>query len=63
VAWLWAAAEQPALAAEPSRAPQVNLTVIHVEAGAYLNVGGLMYGPRTLAVPQQRAAITTEGTE
>jgi hypothetical protein len=68
VAWLWAAAEQPALTAEPSRAPQVNLTVIQVEAGAYLNVGGLIYDPRLIpAVPQQRAAITattiTEGEQ
>jgi hypothetical protein len=39
-------------------APQVTVTVIHIEAGAYLNVGGPMYGSRTLAVPQQRAAIT-----
>jgi hypothetical protein len=63
VAWLWAAAEQPALTAAAAPAPQVNLTVIHVEAGAYLNVGGPMYAPRTLAVPQQREAITTSTEE
>jgi hypothetical protein len=57
---LWRCGEQQAIAAAPRRAPQVNLTVIHVEAGAYLNVGGVFIDPR-LAVPQQQAAVT-EGT-
>ena len=62
VGFIWDAAEP-----EPERlravaeviTPQVSLTVIHVEAGAYLNVGGVFIDPR-LAVPQQREAITTE---
>lgn len=55
---LWARPEPLAISAPPS---QVSLTVIHVEAGAYLNVGGLIYDPRTIpAAPQQQAAITAE---
>lgn len=54
VIWLWAGAEQPALTAVPSQVPQVSLTVIHVEAGAYLNVGGTFIDPR--AIPVQEAA-------
>jgi hypothetical protein len=40
--------------------PQVSLTVIHVQAGALVNFGGI--DPRLIpAVPQQRAAISTGG--
>jgi hypothetical protein len=45
-------------------APQFSLTVIHVQAGAYLNVGGLFVSPGSIpAVPQQRAAITEHREE
>jgi hypothetical protein len=41
-------------------APQVNFTVVHVQAGALVNFGGI--DPRLIpAVPQQRAAISTGG--
>lgn len=43
----------------PPPPPQVSLTVIHVAAGAFLNVGGLICDPRLIpAVSQQRAAVT-----
>jgi len=72
--WRWAGVpviwdatdpEPEPLTAVAAPAPQVSLTVIYAQAGAYLNVGGLVYDPRILAVPQQREAITattiTEG--
>ena len=40
-------------------APQVNFTVVHVQAGALVNFGGI--DPRLIPVPQQRAAISTGG--
>lgn len=50
-----------ALLAGRSQAPQVNLTVIHVQAGAVLSVGGVIFGPRTIpAPPHRRDAITAE---
>lgn len=59
--WLWHRAERPQLpAAVP---PRVSLTVIHVQAGAYLNVGGVLFGPRTTPAPPERNAITTEGDQ
>ena len=61
VAWLWTAAEQPALTAASSRAPQVNLTVIHVQAGAVLSTGGVILNPRVTPAIPQRDAIT-DGT-
>jgi hypothetical protein len=60
VIWLWDWAEQPALTAAPSPAPQLNLTVIHVEAGAVLGVGGVILDPRITPAIPQRDAITTE---
>jgi hypothetical protein len=53
---LFASAEQQSLTAAPSRAPQVNLTVIHVEAGAHLSVVGAFVEPHSApAIPQQVA--------
>ena len=62
VIWDAADPEDEPLQAVAASGPQVNLTVIHVAAGAFLNVGGLIYDPRLIpAAPQQRAAVT-EGT-
>lgn len=63
---IWDAAdpEPEPLRAVASPAPQVSLTVIHVEAGAQLIIGGAVFSPATVpAVQQQRAviAITEEG--
>jgi hypothetical protein len=63
VVWDAARPEPEPLTAVATTVAQVSLTVIHVEAGAYLNVGGLIYDPRILAVPQQRDAIATPITE
>ena len=63
VTWDAADPEPAPLQAIAAPDPQVSLTVIHVAAGAYLNVGGLIYDPRIQAVPQQRAAIATTITE
>jgi hypothetical protein len=60
---IWDATEPEPLRAVVAPAPQVSLTVIHVEAGAYLNVGGVFVDPRLIAaVRQQPDAITTRGT-
>ena len=64
VIWLCREADQAALTAAQSPAPQVNLTVIRVEAGAVLTVGGVIPAPRiTPAIPQRDAVteVTTEG--
>jgi hypothetical protein len=37
---------------------QVNLTVIHVEAGAALSVGGVIFDPRLTPAIPTRDAIT-----
>lgn len=59
VIWLWAGAEQPALTAAPSQAPQVNLTVVHVGAGAQLVIGGAVFSPGIIPALQQRAVAST----
>lgn len=63
VVWDAANPDPEPLQAVVTPAPQVNLTVIHVAAGAFLNVGGLMIDPRAIpAAPHQQAA-STEGPE
>jgi hypothetical protein len=57
---LFCRVELQALTAAPSQVPQVSLTVIHVQAGAVLSIGGVVLDPRiTQAIPP-RDAITTE---
>lgn len=66
---IWDAADPepaPLRAVAETVAPQVNLTVVHVQAGGLVNFGVL--GPRLIpAAPQQRAAVTptpiTEGEQ
>lgn len=52
-------AGQQALTAAPAAPPAVNLTVIHVQAGAVLSVGGVGVGPSVVQAILQRDAITT----
>ena len=60
VIWDATLPEPEALTAVAAIAPQVSLTVVHVQAGALVNFGGI--DPRLIpAVPQQRAAISTGG--
>jgi hypothetical protein len=61
VIWLCREAEQAALTAAPGPAPQVNLTVIHVQAGAVLSIGGVILDPRVTPAIPRRDAIT-DGT-
>lgn len=54
--------EKAAATAAASQAPTVTVTVVYVQAGAHLTIGGISIDPRFIqAVPQQQAAIT-EGT-
>lgn len=56
---LFCRAERQALTAAPAPSPQVNLTVVHVQAGAALLFGGVGPDPRVIqAILQPRAAIT-----
>ena len=60
VIWDATLPEPEALTAVAAIAPQVSLTVVHVQAGALVNFGGI--DPRLIpAAPQQRAAISTGG--
>jgi len=60
VIWDAADPDPEPLQAVATGAPQVSLTVVHVQAGALVNFGGI--DPRLIpAVPQQRAAISTGG--
>lgn len=56
--------EPEPLRAAATPAPQVSLTVIHVEAGAQLIIGGAVFSAGTVpAVPQHRAVTATTITE
>lgn len=62
---VWVASDpepKPMRAVAETIAPQVNLTVVHVQAVALVNFGGI--SPRLIpAAPQQRAATATPITE
>lgn len=61
VVWDAADPEPEPLRAVASPAPQVSLTVIHVEAGAHLVIGDAVFGLGIIpAVPQQQAVTTGE---
>jgi hypothetical protein len=62
VCWFFRYTQPEPLTAVAIPVQQVNLTVIHVQAGAVLSVGGVILDPRiTRAIPQRDAI--TEGNQ